>query len=255
MAERGERDLPRIVGAEFDFQGSPFSTHIYAVASTERSRSTLFCNHLWQTELLGAPTEYFNFHHTMFRMIARFGTLGSEDYLRRLFACRTTPNGVFGVKIHWPHLEFLILANLLRHFSTARWIVIERQDTVAQAISLAKAIQTSQWASLSEPQATPSYSFKMLRNCHRQIQTHRSRWRTFFKETKRKPFHVYFSRISSPRLGLRSGLSRSGWIFPIRRGPRFPCPGSNGRATNRTSNGPSGSAGMQRWRDTESDWG
>lgn len=176
----------------FDFPVCGHPKYFYFVASTERSGSTYLCTMLWRTGILGAPVEYFNFNNIMLQMAVRLGTQSLDEYLHRLFEVRSSPNGVFGAKIHWPHLQFLILSKLLTRFPNARWIFIDRRDAVAQAVSYAKAVQTQQWRSSAIPQATPKFDFDTILQWHKQLVADKNAWHTFLRSAKVQPLIVFY---------------------------------------------------------------
>ena len=134
--------------AKFDFPSPGKMQKFYIVASTPRCGSTVLCREMWRTGLLGAPDEYFNVDTLMFRMASRLGAVSLNDYLSKLVKVRTGQNGVFGAKAHWHHYEFMYVAGILRRFPEPLWIWIARRDISAQAVSLTKAVQTSQFNSL-----------------------------------------------------------------------------------------------------------
>ena len=72
----------------------------YLVCSIPRSGSSLLCELLGGTGLAGAPAEFFH-PDKMAALQQRWGVEGLDDYLRELFARKTSPNGVFGTKAHW----------------------------------------------------------------------------------------------------------------------------------------------------------
>src|SRR5688572_18289411 len=88
----------------YDFPDKVPLRKSYLIASTPRCGSTLFSTVLWQTGLLGAPSEYWSYHKRAAvktigtRMMERLEALSRADYLTKLLACRTSRNGVFGVK-------------------------------------------------------------------------------------------------------------------------------------------------------------
>jgi LPS sulfotransferase NodH len=178
--------------ASFDFPVCGHPKYFYFVASTERSGSTYLCTMLWRTGILGAPVEYFNFNNIMLQMTGRLGAQSLDEYLRRLFEVRSSPNGVFGAKIHWPHLQFLILSNLLGQFPNARWIFIDRRDAVAQAVSYAKAVQTQQWRFSANPQATSKFDFGMILRWYKQLLADKNGWHTFLRNAKVQPLTVFY---------------------------------------------------------------
>lgn len=176
----------------FDFPVCGHPKYFYFVASTERSGSTYLCTLLWRTGILGAPVEYFNFNNIMLQMATRLGAHSLDEYLRRLFKVRSSPNGVFGAKIHWPHLQFLLLSKLLGQFPNARWIFIDRRDAVAQAVSYAKAVQTQQWRSSANPQANPKFDFGTILRWHKQLVADKNGWHTFLRNAKVHPLTVFY---------------------------------------------------------------
>src|SRR6266851_225014 len=124
----------------------------YVIASSFRSGSTLLCVKLWETGLLGAPWEYLNFYNEMPLMMARLKSASPEDYVTKLLACRTTSNGVFGVKAHF------------HDFSSALG-----RDKLAQAVSMAKAHQSESWTSLSAPNREAlRYSKQEIARCFKE---------------------------------------------------------------------------------------
>jgi len=192
MTPPGKSGHTPLSDESFDFPGRGRPEHFYFVASTERSGSTFLCAKLWQTGVLGAPAEYFNFNNIMLQMTARLSVQSLDEYLRRLFEVRSSPNGVFGAKIHWPHLQFLLLAKLLGRFPKARWIITDRRDTVAQAVSYAKAVQTQQWRSSAKPQASPKYDFGMILRLHKELLAGKNGWQEFFRNAKARPLTVFY---------------------------------------------------------------
>ena len=143
------------------FLESPPLRKSYVVASSYRCGSTYFCSRLWSTGVLGAPAEYLNVGvGRMLRhvMESRLQATSPEDYFAKLLACRTSSNGVFGMKAHYHHFEEAldlvsvddraIVAGDLHRTSVAA-------TRLAQAVSMAKAMQTNsvdaQWTPRSKP--------------------------------------------------------------------------------------------------------
>ena len=125
----------------------------YVVASSYRSGSTFLCWHLWQTGALGAPAEYLNVgngRQLRDAMMRRLSAVSPEDYLRKLFARRTSRNGVFGLKAHFHHFDMALrwYPALLDVLRPALFVLVTRQDEVAQAVSMARSLQSDVWTSL-----------------------------------------------------------------------------------------------------------
>jgi LPS sulfotransferase NodH len=101
------------------------------------------------------------------------------DHLDRVRRWGTTANGVFGAKIMWRQLVDLVAqcadvpacrglgpARILRRlFADPRLVWVRREDTVRQAISLWRAMQTQSWRAETErARGEPRYSFAALRH-------------------------------------------------------------------------------------------
>src|SRR3954469_25286570 len=80
----------------------------YVICSTSRSGSYLLCELLWRTGVAGAPEEFFHPQY-MPRLMERWGVEELDEYVRALLAHKTTPNGVFGAKIHWAQYGAVLL--------------------------------------------------------------------------------------------------------------------------------------------------
>ena len=140
----------------------------YLVCATERSGSTLLCELLAATGVAGRPEEYFEFlsatgrarqpreyfpedaDPSILELLAPLDAplapvphrLRLADALER----GTTSNGVFGAKMMWAYLpDFLAHGEPEEQLGPLRWVHVERRDTLAQAISLWRAVQTAQW--------------------------------------------------------------------------------------------------------------
>src|SRR3954452_2060642 len=153
----------------------------YLVCATQRSGSTLLCESLKSTGVAGRPEEFFEARVRTGRPRTAAGYFrdegapdigdilgdpeklgpapdyssldGIDDYaqhLERSFRLGTTPNGVFGAKLMWGHLEdFARFAGRLPAFRglpidellpavfpRPRYVWVTRRDKVRQAVSL-----------------------------------------------------------------------------------------------------------------------
>jgi LPS sulfotransferase NodH len=116
--------------ASADFFISGGSSRSLLIAFTPRSGTTLLSSGLWKTHLAGAPMEYFN-PEDRAGFESRWGTLSDTDYVARLHAHRTSPNGVFSAKLHFDQLERTFRgADTLRNqaFPDPRFVFLERED-------------------------------------------------------------------------------------------------------------------------------
>ncbi len=132
-------------------------TGTYIVASTPRSGSTLLCEGLEATGVAGRPAEVFApAFEEMWRdywSMPPDGPFG--DFVRAALIYGTTPNGIYGLKIHWEHVPVLARRLGVRGdpgqvlsamFPGAAFVNIVRDDRRGQALSLFRAMATDEWA-------------------------------------------------------------------------------------------------------------
>lgn len=126
----------------------------------------------------------------------------------------TTENGVLGTKIMWSYFrDFVRLARR----SSGRWDVppcevpgsvlpnlrrfvwIRRRDTVRQAVSLWKALQTQQWRRDSDHDIGGSrglrFSFPAVDHLKRRIDEHNVAWQSFFDGCGAEPLKVVYEDL------------------------------------------------------------
>jgi trehalose 2-sulfotransferase len=172
---------PHPTDAAFDLPTFESCDFVYMIASTPRAGGTYLSKILWETGVLGRPAEYFNFHRTVFRLAARFGTETPKDYLTAVVRARTTANGVFAFKAHYDQLQFLLLTDLIKQFRQFKVIRMTRNDLIAEAVSFSRAIQTDGWTS-SHPQSgsAPAYNVEHLNWCMDHLLKQKRGWGQFF---------------------------------------------------------------------------
>ncbi len=174
----------------------------YVIASSFRSGSTLLCVKLWETGLLGAPWEYLNFYNEMPLMMARLKPASPEDYIAKLLACRTSRNGVFGVKAHFHDFATALrrYKNLRASLAQITYIYIDRRDKLAQAVSMAKAQQSDSWTSLAAPKREAlRYSKQEIARCFEEANRQKSSWRRWFRDHGIKPTLIdYEDLVADP---------------------------------------------------------
>jgi trehalose 2-sulfotransferase len=180
----------------------------YLVCATPRSGSTLLCEGLKATGVAGRPEEYFEALPTTGRPRTPADFLAGlddpealavvngapppepppysslldvdrhEEHLERVRAWGTTPNGVFGAKVMWGHVD-----DPASLFPGARYVWVRRDDTVRRAISLWRAMQTQAWrdeGSRGSRHAELEYRFSALRHLVDLLDEHDAAWARFF---------------------------------------------------------------------------
>jgi LPS sulfotransferase NodH len=159
------------------------------------------------------------------------GLADYREHLERTFALGTTPNGVFGAKLMFNQLgELRALTGRLpefagveldllldRLFHTPRYIWIFRRDTVRQAVSMWKALQTRRWRAPDddgdeEPtRSTPEYRFEAIDHLVRRFEAEEHGWRRFFSAHAIEPLTITYEDqlVCDPDHTVRRAL---GWI-------------------------------------------
>ncbi|GLF94912.1 sulfotransferase Stf0 family [Streptomyces yaizuensis] len=140
----------RTNGPEFDFPPFPGPPPVrYVLASTPRCGSNLLARALWHTGVAGFPEDYLADTYVL-DYFERWGfTAENADelpasHIRALMKVRTSPNGVFGIKIHAGHLADLE-TDPHTLLSSPLYVRVERADRLRQAISYTIAEQTGVW--------------------------------------------------------------------------------------------------------------
>src|ERR1700730_17498981 len=75
---------------------------VYVICTSPRSGSTLLCKGLTHTGRAGAPAEFFDHRveATAYWMF-RFAISKESEFTDKIVEATSTPNGVFGTKLHW----------------------------------------------------------------------------------------------------------------------------------------------------------
>jgi LPS sulfotransferase NodH len=169
----------------------------YAICSTPRSGSHFLGQLLFATGMLGCPLEYFNGRNVV-RWRTRADTAGELDLVAFLEGIRTSPNGCFGVKAHYPHLRTLAQHCPLAEFASQfAHIHIVRRDRLAQAVSFARAEQTDEWISRSASGGrTAVYDSQLIRRCLIEIGRQNASWDYFFHAFGIRPLLIEYETLA-----------------------------------------------------------
>lgn len=151
---------------------------ILIIAFTARCGSHMLGHALHETNKFGFPLEYA--HSANLReWEKRLKVYGIQKVIAELQSLRTSPNGVFGIKVHYSHIEqFGGFENLLHCFPNAYYILLSRKNVLKQAVSLSIASQTGVWISGQKPMSDDiTYKFDEIDKCLRSIIRDNSSWR------------------------------------------------------------------------------
>ena len=183
-------------GHQWDHSPAPHVS--YLVCALPRSGSSLLCDVLAGTELAGAPTEYFD-RNQMEAFAREWEVSGTDRYLEELFARKTSPNGVFGLKAFIHQIEDVLGdRDLDAVFPDLRLVYVRRRDHVRQAVSWARASQTGQWASdlpvLRDGPA--SYDAQEIGELVARIESEEDRWEDLFARRGREPLRIDYEQLA-----------------------------------------------------------
>lgn len=161
-----------------DFPETEKPSKVLIIASTGRSGSHMLGHALHQTGCFGFPLEYVN-SANLAEWKRRFKQDDFHSVLNEIQRRRTSPNGVFGIKVHYPHIkQFGGLDGLMKAFPDAYYILLSRKNVLRQAVSLSIASQTGVWISGQEPVGNnPVYDFDNIDRCLRETIKNNASWR------------------------------------------------------------------------------
>lgn len=206
-------------------------SRLLAIASVERTGSTLLCSILRGTQAAGTPIEYLNIQTDNFaRFRQRHGVPRLKWYLRPIGLMRTrmgrrfpwrnvhwfttaswrrylvaiaderaTANGVFGIKMHWNQYErHLLQQDLNVEFWQApvSWVRITREDEIRQAISFVRADQTESWNSSMAIKREPVYDAAAITRALDRIQHENDQWSQYFTDHGITPLHITYEQLT-----------------------------------------------------------
>jgi len=193
-----------ILGAEHDLPPYDGPVRPYLVCSSTRSGSSVLCEMLSASGVLGRPDEYLQFPRGLTRLAERFGTRsadGSIDmraYLDALGRHRATANGVCGIKVHFFQLLKVAHIAAVRELVLGAALVwLRRRDTLGQAISLMMARRTGKFSAVEDAgdgEADPDLPFDQiaLYQAWGGILVQDRCWEVFFAENGRAPLEVWY---------------------------------------------------------------
>jgi LPS sulfotransferase NodH len=141
-----------------------------------------------------------------------------DDYLDKVVVAATTPNGVFGAKVHWEHFTTLVArAQRLAHaqqcavpaevpeflrspLPNLRYIWLARKNEVARAISHYRAKKTDRWHvdsrwMTNDSEGEPDFDFQQIDAFVRSGKRDELRWREFFQEHDIAPLELFYEEL------------------------------------------------------------
>lgn len=190
----------------------------YFICGTPRTGSTLLCALLKSSGIAGVPESYYRAQDS--QKWADKWKLASDfsftDYLKASIDAGTTDNGIFAARIMWGTMEELTnnlrslyldietkdSAILTKAYGRCRFIYIKRNDYVAQAVSLWRALQTDHWHSTEavKDKIQPEellYDFNRIQDYVREAEGHNAAWIEWFTKNDIEPLTIEYEELSA----------------------------------------------------------
>ena len=203
----------------------------YLICSTPRTGSTLLCGLLASSEVAGRPESYFRQPDEQ-RWAARWDIVRSSDrgfeyseFVRAALAAGRTENGVFAARIMWGTLDYMVarlgtvfpaltgsdIDLLNRAFGHTRFVYLQRDDVLAQAVSWHRAEQTNVWfetdpSKSEQPEQEPRFDFGQICKLVQVIDEHNAAWREWFASVGIRPHLVRYEDLDADPVSVACGI-------------------------------------------------
>lgn len=210
--------------ANHDFPRVDMPSKVLVIASTGRCGSHMLGHALYTTDSFGFPLEYAQAAN-LAEWKRRLGIRDFNAVLAEIQQRRTSPNGVFGIKIHYSHIkQFGGFREVMKCFPDAYYIRLSRKDVLRQAVSLSIARQTGVWISGQQPVNTePKYSVPHINECLRTTILEDSSWRYLLAASGCRHIELDFDDVRNNLANsIRSIASFMGVTVPEEKIPKRP---------------------------------
>jgi LPS sulfotransferase NodH len=184
---------------------------------------------LTQSGVHGQPEEFLDIRKQMFRSLYDDAGGSRARYLRWLFEHRSSPNGAFGLKLHWnqgvafvrgartdamAHARlgsgFRAVRSLARDFDDLRYVWVRRRDRIGQAVSLYRARNTNQWVRPDgDPNARrsdPPFDVDEIDRALRWLTRVDAGWDRYFRRVGTVPFVLFYEDLASDQATVLAAL-------------------------------------------------
>jgi trehalose 2-sulfotransferase len=204
----------------FEFEERVEPRVSYMICSQPRSGSSLLCEMLANTLHAGMPAEYLRADRVAM-LKRRWAVETFDGYLRALTERKTSPNGVFGLKVHWGQYVEVVderdPASLFAGVAPAmRFISVRREDHVRQAVSWVRALQTGSWSTVLGPeQAPPVFDPDDIERKIGRLEKEEAAWERLFERHAITPHQVTYEQLAeAPEDTTRAALDFLGVELP-----------------------------------------
>ncbi|MDE0723096.1 MAG: Stf0 family sulfotransferase [Alphaproteobacteria bacterium] len=207
----------------------------YMICSTPRTGSTLLCSLLKSSGIAGTPHSYFR-RQDIERYAHAYGIENLDSienykaYAKASIQKTSTENGIYGVRVMWGTLDEMVAGfegkgadrEILESvFGAMKYVYLKREDTIAQAVSLLKALQSDIWhvesrAVKAQDEVIYCYDFDKLKELVSEMEAHNLAWETWFKENNIEPYRIVYEEYEkSPILETEKVLKQLGLSYEL----------------------------------------
>ncbi len=170
----------------------------YAICTEPRSGSIYLCQLLASTGVLGVPNEYFK-TETVRARVPDYPA-DPEAQLQAIPHLGSTPNGVYGVKVFSQHFDAVRATRWAARLPRLSFIYLTRLDTLGQAISNVRALQTWQWVADLPARREPIYDFDAINANLIRLLSAQARWAYYLSRNGLPVLHiVYEQMVAAPQ--------------------------------------------------------
>ena len=138
------------------------------------------------------------------------------DQIRRILTTGATSNGVYGLKLFFDqHSAIMPVLDWTKVLPRLSYIYLQRHDRLGQALSWARAIQTSQYRSTQPVVGQPSYDGALLARLCEDVDRGYAQWAAFFASRGLSPLTiVYEDFVAAPQTTIDS-VARLMSVHPV----------------------------------------
>ena len=145
---------------------------------------------------LGKPLEYFNEGYMRRRFTDASNPAHLPNQLRHYMDSAATENGIRSAKVFWFDIQRLAQAKLLHHFRGYRFVLLERKDKVAQAISISRALRSGKLrADMAVPDVEVQYDYPDIKKRLLRLIRAEKQWLNFFDRTGIDPLRCNYEAL------------------------------------------------------------
>jgi len=231
---RGLRLADPANGADHDLPAPTGPVRTYVLASSPRTGSTLLARWIAATGRAGDPKEYLNpmqirdwearlaptflgrwAHRALVGPLVNLAGHGRwtdarlRQHLDRVRARRSCA-GWFGLKLHAHHRERWFDEagrDAVAWLDAARWILVERDDELAQAVSWARARRSGRWVAHQPSHLPDVYDRAAIHGRLTAVRAARESWARFFDAHAVEPLRIgYEALVADPAATVGAAL-------------------------------------------------